>query len=129
MSFPALPNDLIIQVFKAGLLSLIGDGPTAFAGPDMTNRQTAVMLAVYTDPEQDATVRGIAERLKLSRPVVSRIVAMLEGRQLVQRKPDPNDGRSIIVRQTRKGHGQMERLRLVLRGAVSRTARSTRKAA
>ena len=51
----------------------------------------------------------IARRLGVSKPAVGQLVAELEREGLVERVPDPSDGRAYLVRPTAKaGHGYRE---------------------
>jgi DNA-binding MarR family transcriptional regulator len=77
-------------------------GSLALPGPDLTVRQLALLLTVYTTPAPH-TVTGLAEALGLSHQVVSRAVAALEGAGLVRRARDPADRRVAFVKRTVKG--------------------------
>lgn len=76
--------------------------------PDFSNRQMAVLLSVVfqTSP---FTVRGLAAHLNVTRPVISRAITALGGHGLVQRRPDPADGRSVIIIVTDNGIAFMKR--------------------
>lgn len=71
-------------------------------GEDLTQRQTAVLLSVYLDPDLP-TVRGLASRLSLGKPAVSRALDRLEKVDLVRRRPDRRDRRSVVVHRTVRG--------------------------
>lgn len=71
-------------------------------GPELTPRQTAVLLAVYMD-EAPRTVRDLAAELGVPKPAVTRALDVLAARGLAQRKPDPADGRNVFVRRTVAG--------------------------
>lgn len=68
-------------------------------GPDLTSRQTVILLRVYLE-EGPHTVRGLAAELRLVRPAVTRALDKLEALNLVLRRTDPQDGRSITVHRT-----------------------------
>ncbi|WP_420346231.1 MarR family transcriptional regulator [Pelagibius sp.] len=70
--------------------------------PDLTARQFALMLHVYQAPPPH-TVRGLAARLNMSKPAVTRALDRLEGLEFLRRKPDEADRRSILVQRTVKG--------------------------
>lgn len=70
--------------------------------PDLTNRQMALLLLVYLDPGPH-TVRGIAARLKVSKPVVTRILNALSALGYLRRQKDMNDLRNIFVVRTPEG--------------------------
>ncbi len=70
--------------------------------PDLTARQTAVLLLVYTtDPPH--TVRGLAETLGISKPAVTRALDRLSSYEFVRRKTDERDRRNILVQRTVRG--------------------------
>jgi DNA-binding MarR family transcriptional regulator len=54
-------------------------------------------------------VRGLAERLGVSKPVVTRALNKLTALGYLQRKRDRNDGRNIFVEMTRPGADFLER--------------------
>ena len=70
--------------------------------PDLTARQTAVMLTVYLTPPPH-TVRGLSAHLKVKKPAITRALDTLEKYDLVRRKRDEEDLRSILVQRTVRG--------------------------
>ena len=70
--------------------------------PDLTNRQMALMLLVYLTPGPH-TVRGLAERLGVSKPVITRALNTLGSLGYLRRERDDNDRRNIFVAKTDKG--------------------------
>ena len=82
----------------ANWLSVLA-GYVASGHPDLTNRQMALLLLVYLDPGPH-TVRGIAARLHVSKPVVTRILNALSGLGYVKRQKDMSDLRNIFVIRT-----------------------------
>ena len=72
------------------------------ARPDLTNRQMALLLVVYlTDGPH--TVRGLAARLKVSKPVVTRALNTLGALGYLRRAKDESDLRNIFVERTAQG--------------------------
>ena len=71
-------------------------------GPDLSARQLAVFLACYLETEAQ-TVRGLAAKLNISKPAVSRALDRLEEFSLVRREDDRLDRRSVLIRRTRAG--------------------------
>lgn len=70
--------------------------------PDLSARQIAVLLTVYmTQPPH--TVRELAATLKVSKPAITRALDKLSGLDLVRRKKDDEDRRSVLVQRTVKG--------------------------
>jgi DNA-binding MarR family transcriptional regulator len=78
-------------------------------GPDLTARQLAVLLTAYL--ENDAqTVRGLAAHLHVAKPAITRALDRLAEFDLVRRKQDPLDRRSILVQRTTAGMGFLREL-------------------
>lgn len=72
------------------------------AGQDLTVRQTAILLTVYLEPPPH-TVRGLAGRLNVSKPVVTRALDTMGRLDLLERRRDAQDKRNVLVRRTVKG--------------------------
>ena len=70
--------------------------------PDLTMRQLALLLAVYTT-NPPHTVRGLAQTLNISKPAVTRALDRLCGIELVRRKRDETDRRNVLIQRTVKG--------------------------
>ena len=70
--------------------------------PDLSARQMSLLLSVYLTPAPH-TVRGLAELLKVSKPAITRAVNRLSELELVRRKPDPVDKRSVLIQRTVRG--------------------------
>ena len=88
-------------------------------GPDLSSRQLGVFLTVYLGPGPH-TVRGLAERLGVSKPVVTRALNKLTALGYLQRKRDRNDGRNIFVEMTRPGADFLERFNQLIGEAEGR---------
>ena len=67
--------------------------------PDLSARQMSLLLSVYLTPAPH-TVRGLANLLKVSKPAITRAVNRLTGLDMVRRKPDPDDKRSVLIQRT-----------------------------
>ena len=72
------------------------------ARPDLTNRQMALLLVVYLI-DGPHTVRGLAARLKVSKPVVTRALNTLGALGYLRRQKDESDLRNIFVERTPQG--------------------------
>lgn len=90
-------------------LQLLHDVSLGFAlecrpdgAPDFTLRQLTVLLTIYLEPPPH-TVRGLAAKLDVTKPVITRALDTLGKIGLVSRKRDPTDGRNVIVQRTVKG--------------------------
>ena len=70
--------------------------------PDLSARQMALLLTVYLTPPPH-TVRGLAALMKVSKPAITRAVNRLGELQLVRRKTDENDRRSVLIQRTVRG--------------------------
>jgi DNA-binding MarR family transcriptional regulator len=84
--------------------------------PDLTNRQMALMMIVYRTPGPH-TVRGLAETLKVSKPVVTRALNTLSALGYLRRQRDEDDRRSVFIAQTRNGARFLERFEKLLQPA------------
>jgi DNA-binding MarR family transcriptional regulator len=76
--------------------------------PDLTNRQMALLLAVYLAPGPH-TVRGLAHLLGVSKPVITRALNTLGSLGYLRRERDETDRRNIFVVQTDSGADFLER--------------------
>lgn len=70
--------------------------------PDLSTRQMAILLIVYTEPAPH-TVRGLSAALAISKPAVTRALDRLGQLDFVRRKTDEDDRRSVLVQRTVKG--------------------------
>jgi DNA-binding MarR family transcriptional regulator len=77
--------------------------------PDLTMRQAAILLTVYLDPPPH-TVRGLAARLNVTKPVITRALDSMGALKLVSRHRDELDKRNVLVRRTVEGALYVERL-------------------
>jgi DNA-binding MarR family transcriptional regulator len=71
----------------------------------LTVRQLAMLLALR---DGASTVRGMAARLKVHRPAVTRSADKFVGHGWVERRDDPDDRRSVLMVLTTKGRHLME---------------------
>jgi DNA-binding MarR family transcriptional regulator len=70
--------------------------------PDLSMRQIAILLIIYLDPPPH-TVRGLAEKLKVTKPVISRALDTMGALKLVSRHRDERDKRNVLVKRTVEG--------------------------
>ena len=70
--------------------------------PDLTNRQMALMMTVYIGSGPH-TVRGLAEILHVSKPVITRALNKLSALGYLRRERDVTDRRNIFITRTSKG--------------------------
>jgi len=75
--------------------------------PDLTNRQMALLLLVYLTPGPH-TVRGLAQSLGVSKPVVTRALNTLGALGYLRRERDEADRRNIFIAPTDTGADFLE---------------------
>jgi len=79
------------------------------AEPDLSARQISILITIYLDP-QPHTIRALAAKLGVSKPVVTRALDTMGRQGLVKRKRDPSDRRNVLVQRTVGGSLYLERL-------------------
>ena len=77
--------------------------------PDLTPRQMAVLTIVYLEPPPH-TVRGLAERLRVTKPVITRALNAMGHRKLLTRRRDERDRRNVLVGRTVEGAAYLDAL-------------------
>jgi DNA-binding MarR family transcriptional regulator len=77
--------------------------------PDLSLRQMSILLTVYLEAPPH-TVRDLAKRLGVSKPVITRALDSMGKLDLVARRRDENDRRNVLVQRTVKGVLYLERL-------------------
>ena len=75
--------------------------------PDLTNRQMALLLLVYLTSGPH-TVRGLAQALGVSKPVVTRALNTLGALGYLRRERDEADRRNIFISPTSLGADFLE---------------------
>jgi DNA-binding MarR family transcriptional regulator len=70
--------------------------------PDLSTRQMAVLLTVYLEPPPH-TVKSLAEKLGVAKPVITRALDSMSRLRLVGRKRDEADRRNVHVQRTLDG--------------------------
>ena len=85
--------------------------------PDLTNRQMALMMMVYVQPGPH-TVRGLAEALNVSKPVITRALNKLSALSYLKRERDAADRRNIFVARTEKGADFLDGFRIFIAGSA-----------
>lgn len=92
--------------------------------PDLTNRQLALLLVVYLT-EGPHTVRGLAAKLHVSKPVVTRALNTLGALSYVRRQRDETDLRNVFVERTQVGRAFLEEFsRIVAASRAKATSRA-----
>ena len=77
--------------------------------PDLSSRQMGLLLTVYLEPPPH-TVRGLAHRLSVTKPVITRALDTMGALKLVSRHRDEFDKRNVLVKRTVEGALYVERL-------------------
>jgi DNA-binding MarR family transcriptional regulator len=109
---PTAQPDWLLHVFRETLLSTVRADTV-----DLSARQLAILLTVYL-ANGPHTVRALAAELNVSRPAISKALDRLAEFDLTRRRPDPHDGRSIIVGRTATGGTYLHNLRLAIAAAA-----------
>lgn len=76
--------------------------------PDLTMRQMSILLSIYLDPPPH-TVRGLAGKLEVTKPVITRALDTMGGLKLVSRHRDERDRRNVLIKRTVEGALFVER--------------------
>lgn len=88
--------------------ALVTDGE-----PDLSARQLSVLLTIYLEPPPH-TVRGLAAKLNVTKPVITRALDTMGTIGLVSRRRDETDRRNVVIQRTAAGALAVERLGDVL---------------
>lgn len=78
-------------------------------GGDLSSRQIAILLTIYLEPPPH-TVRGLARKLGVTKPVITRALDTMGKLDLVSRRRDEADRRNVIIQRTVAGALAVERL-------------------
>ncbi|MBX9741680.1 MAG: MarR family transcriptional regulator [Beijerinckiaceae bacterium] len=90
---------------------------------DFTHRQLAILLTVYLE-HPPHTVRGLAQKLGVTKPVITRALDAMGKQAIVARRRDEADKRNVIIQRTVKGALYVEKLGdMVVRKAAELTLR------
>lgn len=109
-----MANELVeqtVEVLRQTIVALVRR-----AGPDLSARQLGVFLTCYLEDEAQ-TVRGLAAKLGVSKPAITRALDRLAEFDLVRRKTDPLDRRSVLVQRTMAGTSFLRELKKILADA------------
>lgn len=85
-------------------LALVRDGEA-----DLTSRQITILLMIYLEAPPH-TVRGLASKLGVTKPVITRSLDTMGKMGLVSRRRDETDRRNVIIQRTVEGALYLERL-------------------
>ncbi|MFM2445397.1 MAG: hypothetical protein RJB09_2583 [Pseudomonadota bacterium] len=76
---------------------------------DFTHRQLAILLTVYLE-RPPHTVRGLAHKLGVTKPVITRALDSMGKQAIIARRRDEADKRNVIIQRTVKGALYVEKL-------------------
>ena len=76
---------------------------------DLSARQITILLTIYLESPPH-TVRGLAAKLSVTKPVITRALDTMGRMELLQRRRDPADRRNVLVQRTVKGALYVEHL-------------------
>jgi DNA-binding MarR family transcriptional regulator len=77
--------------------------------PDLSVRQICILLTIYLEAPPH-TVRDLASKLSVSKPVITRALDSMGKLGIVSRRRDEEDMRNVLVQRTVKGALYLERL-------------------
>ncbi len=77
--------------------------------PDLSVRQMTILLTIYLSAPPH-TVRALAQKLSVTKPVVTRALDSMGKLALVTRRRDEKDKRNVLVQRTVKGALYLDRL-------------------
>ncbi len=77
--------------------------------PDLSLRQLTLLIIVYLEAPPH-TVRGLAAKLKVTKPVITRALDSMGKLGLVSRRRDTADKRNVLIQRTVKGVLYLEKL-------------------
>jgi DNA-binding MarR family transcriptional regulator len=93
-----------LQLWHDVNLSMVRDDE-----PDLSVRQITILLTIYLEAPPH-TVRDLAKKLGVSKPVITRALDSMGKLELVARRRDEKDKRNVLVQRTVKGALYLERL-------------------
>ena len=87
--------------------------------PDLTQRQMAILMIVYLE-KPPHTVRGLAARLNVTKPVITRALDTMGRMKLLQRRRDSEDRRNVVIGRTLEGALYLEKLGDLISSSVAK---------
>ena len=87
---------------------------------DFSLRQLTILLTIYLE-EPPHTVRGLASKLKVTKPVITRALDTMGQRDLLKRRRDDIDRRNVMIERTENGAALVEKIGVL----ISARARGT----
>ena len=100
----ALTPSQALRLWHDVALSMVRDDE-----PDLSLRQISILLTIYLEAPPH-TVRDLARKLGVSKPVITRALDSMGKLELVSRRRDDKDRRNVLIQRTVKGALYLERL-------------------
>ena len=91
---------------RAKVVQLYAD----FTDGDISQAEYDVLLTVTRGHDHAARLRDVTANMLISQPSVSRLVDRMAARGLIEKGPDPLDGRGALVRATEQGLASFRRV-------------------
>lgn len=104
MSLPILSSLQGLQLLHKSAFDMVRDGQQ-----DLSQRQMAILLEIYLVPPPH-TIRDLADKLGVTKPVITRALDTMGAMGLVDRRRDETDRRNVLVQRTVTGSNYVERL-------------------
>jgi len=103
---------MAVEIRPAQALKLLHDFSYALVTDrqaDLSPRQLTILLTIYLDPPPH-NVRGLAKKLMVTKPVITRALDTMGKLGLVARRRDDADRRNVVIQRTVKGALAVEQL-------------------
>lgn len=107
MSVTVSPTQALHLLHDTALTIVRNATPDAMA--DLSMRQLSILLIVYLEAPPH-TVRGLAAKLGVTKPVITRALDSMGKAGLVARRRDEADKRNVVIQRTVKGALYVEKL-------------------
>ena len=104
------------------LLHQLALGQVRDGEPDLSQRQLTILLTVFLEAPPH-TVRGLAAKLGVTKPVVTRALDTMGKLGLLARVRDDEDRRNIVVVGTPKGQSYLGRLAELVAACAAESTR------
>lgn len=76
---------------------------------DFSLRQLTILFTIYLE-EPPHTVRGLAAKLNVTKPVITRALDTLGQRDLLKRRRDDDDRRNVMIERTGTGAALVDKI-------------------
>jgi DNA-binding MarR family transcriptional regulator len=101
---PGLTTAQALNLWRDVALAMVRDDDS-----DLSVRQICILLTIYLEAPPH-TVRDLAKKLGVSKPVITRALDTMGKLELVTRRRDDADRRNVLIQRTVKGALYLERL-------------------